>query len=98
MYGDYGTLTCAGYPGSIDHLEIDAKSLAEWDVDFFKFDGCNVESEVMVEGYVKFGQLMNATGRPIMYSCSWPAYFEHYRKPATIVSVWCFDFVTVIIV
>ncbi|CAO1331323.1 unnamed protein product [Diamesa serratosioi] len=84
LYGDYGTLTCAGYPGSIDHLEIDAKSLAEWDVDFFKFDGCNVETDVMVDGYVKFGQLMNKTGRPIMYSCSWPAYFEHYRKPATI--------------
>lgn len=67
-------------------MEIDAKSLAEWGVDFWKFDGCNVKSEEMVEGYIKFGKLMNETGRPILYSCSWPAYFEYYRKPTMIVS------------
>ncbi|CRK86297.1 CLUMA_CG000061, isoform A [Clunio marinus] len=80
-YLDYGTKTCAGYPGSIDHLEIDAQSLADWGVDFIKMDGCNVDNSQMVEGYIKFGELMNKTGRPIMYSCSWPAYFEYYRKP-----------------
>ena len=25
IYADYGSLTCAGYPGSIDHLELDAQ-------------------------------------------------------------------------
>jgi alpha-galactosidase len=35
-YLDYGELTCAGYPGSKNHLETDAKSLAEWEVDFVK--------------------------------------------------------------
>ena len=25
IYGDYGSHTCAGYPGSIDHLELDAQ-------------------------------------------------------------------------
>jgi len=40
---------------------------------------------VMVDGYIEFGKLMNKTGRPIMYSCSWPAYFEYYRKPKRIV-------------
>lgn len=58
--------TCEGYPGSIDHLETDANSLAEWDVDFIKMDGCYSETEGMVDGYIKFGQYMNATGRPIM--------------------------------
>jgi alpha-galactosidase len=67
--------------GSIDHLETDVNSLAEWEVDFIKMDGCNVENDKMIEGYIKFGDLMNKTGRPIMYSCSWPAYFEYYRKP-----------------
>lgn len=83
-YLDYGTKTCAGYPGSIDYLETDAQSLADWEVDFIKMDGCNVDTSRMVEGYIEFGKLMNQTGRPIMYSCSWPAYFEYYRKPRMI--------------
>jgi alpha-galactosidase len=52
--------------GSIDHLEIDAQSLADWGVDFIKMDGCNVETNVMVDGYIEFGRLMNKTGRPIV--------------------------------
>ncbi|KAL1396190.1 hypothetical protein pipiens_001248 [Culex pipiens pipiens] len=31
----------------------------------------------MVDDYVYFGELMNQTGRPILYSCSWPAYQEY---------------------
>lgn len=58
--------TCAGYPGSIDHLEIDAKSLAEWEVDFIKMDGCYAETSQMIDGYAEFGMYMNRTGRPIM--------------------------------
>lgn len=27
--------------------------------------------------YIKFGEYMNRTGRPILYSCSWPAYQEY---------------------
>lgn len=27
-------------------------------------------------GYIEFGRLLNKTGRPIVYSCSWPAYEE----------------------
>lgn len=41
IYGDMGTLTCGGYPGtSLDKIEIDAKTFAEWEVDMLKFDGC----------------------------------------------------------
>jgi hypothetical protein len=65
-------------------MEIDAQSLADWKVDFWKFDGCNIETLKMVEGYIEFGKLMNKTGRPIVYSCSWPAYFEYYRRPVMI--------------
>ena len=28
----------------------------------------------MDEGYPELGRYLNATGRPIVYSCSWPAY------------------------
>lgn len=65
-YLDYGTETCAGFPGSLNHLETDAQSLADWEVDFIKMDGCNVDTEVMVDGYIEFGRLMNKTGRPIV--------------------------------
>jgi len=31
-------------------------------------------------GYPEFGRLLNATGRPMVYSCSWPAYQENVRE------------------
>ncbi|XP_070507518.1 alpha-N-acetylgalactosaminidase-like [Chironomus tepperi] len=83
-YLDYGTKTCAGYPGTLGFEATDAQSLADWEVDFIKLDGCNIDTSVMVDGYIEFGKMMNKTGRPIMYSCSWPAYFEYYRRPTSI--------------
>lgn len=99
IYADFGTRTCAGYPGSIDHMDIDAKTFAEWDVDYVKFDGCysdlkdmdkgnnsrqlNIHKShiylnffSMTEGYPMFGAALNRTGRPMVYSCSLPAYQE----------------------
>jgi len=41
LYGDMGTHTCGGYPGTtLDKIELDAQTLADWEVDMFKFDGC----------------------------------------------------------
>ncbi|KAL2212757.1 glycoside hydrolase [Sarocladium strictum] len=40
LYGCVGTLTCAGYPGSWGHETQDAKLLANWGVDFWKYDAC----------------------------------------------------------
>ena len=40
MYSCDGPLTCARYPGSFDHEFIDADTLAEWGVDFLKYDNC----------------------------------------------------------
>ncbi|KIH57395.1 hypothetical protein ANCDUO_12414 [Ancylostoma duodenale] len=50
IYEDYGTATCAGYPGSKDHLKVDADTFAEWEVDYLKLDGCNVELDLMPKG------------------------------------------------
>lgn len=69
-----------GYPGIIDHMELDANTFAKWDVDYIKLDGCNVDVEKMDEGYPEFGRLLNATGRKIVYSCSWPAYQNAVRQ------------------
>lgn len=76
LYGDFGTHTCAGYPGSINHLELDAQTYASWGVDYVKLDGCYADSDIMEEGYAEYGKYLNATGRPMVFSCSWPAYQE----------------------
>lgn len=43
VYEDVGTKTCAGFPGSQGHYETDARTLADWGVDFLKFDACNAD-------------------------------------------------------
>lgn len=76
LYQDYGTKTCAGYPGVIGHMESDAQQFADWNVDYVKLDGCYSDLDDMDEGYPAFGQHLNDTGRPMVYSCSWPVYQE----------------------
>uniref|UniRef100_A0A034VJ62 Alpha-galactosidase n=1 Tax=Bactrocera dorsalis TaxID=27457 RepID=A0A034VJ62_BACDO len=80
LYQDYGTHTCAGYPGVINHMELDAQTFAEWDVDYVKLDGCYADTTTMDAGYPEFGRLLNQTGRPMVYSCSWPVYQEYEGK------------------
>lgn len=74
IYEDFGTLTCGGYPGSLNYLELDAQTFADWTVDYVKLDGCYADIKLMPEGYPRMGQFLNKTGRPMVYSCSWPAY------------------------
>ncbi|XP_026481042.1 alpha-N-acetylgalactosaminidase-like [Ctenocephalides felis] len=74
IYQDYGTKTCAGYPGLIDHMKIDADTYAKWKIDYVKLDGCNSSPSDMDKGYPEFGKHLNATGRKMVYSCSWPVY------------------------
>jgi hypothetical protein len=50
IYEDYGTKTCGGYPGSYGYLEKDANTFAEWEVDYLKLDGCNVNVSEMPIG------------------------------------------------
>ena len=45
LYEDVGSRTCAGFPGTLDHYELDAQTLADWGVDMLKFDGCNADVE-----------------------------------------------------
>lgn len=57
-------------------MAIDAQTFADWDVDYVKLDGCYADVHDMDKGYPEFGRLLNATGRPMVYSCSWPVYQE----------------------
>ncbi|XP_025088512.1 alpha-N-acetylgalactosaminidase-like isoform X2 [Pomacea canaliculata] len=74
IYEDFGTYTCAGYPGSEFYMELDANTFAEWEVDLVKFDGCNSDSKDMDYGYPAMELFLNKTQRPILLSCEWPLY------------------------
>ncbi|XP_030637329.1 alpha-N-acetylgalactosaminidase [Chanos chanos] len=75
IYGDLGTHTCGGYPGTtLDKIETDARTFAEWGVDMLKLDGCYSNATTQELGYPLMSKALNATGRMIGYSCSWPAY------------------------
>ncbi|XP_053327856.1 alpha-N-acetylgalactosaminidase [Spea bombifrons] len=75
IYSDMGNYTCGGYPGTtLETIKIDADTFASWEVDMLKFDGCYSNSTEKAIGYPKMSVALNATGRPILYSCSWPAY------------------------
>ena len=65
--------TCGGYPASANHEALDAKTFAEWGVDYMKVDGCG-PAGYYAEGYKAMGAGLQASGRDIVYSCSWPAY------------------------
>jgi alpha-galactosidase len=46
IYSSPGAQTCAHYEGSLGHETQDAKSYAEWGVDFLKYDLCSFQSNM----------------------------------------------------
>lgn len=75
IYEDLGNFTCMGYPGTtLDKVVRDAQTFATWKVDMLKLDGCFSTPEEHAKGYPMMAAALNATGRPIAFSCSWPAY------------------------
>ncbi|XP_063897321.1 alpha-N-acetylgalactosaminidase [Helicoverpa armigera] len=92
IYTNIANVTCMRYPGSYSHLDIDAQTFAEWGVDYLKVDGCFVTEDYLNVGYIDLGLALNRTGRPMVYSCSWPYYIEyiHNNKPNyTEISKYC---------
>jgi len=74
IYEDTGTKTCAGYPGSLYHMQLDAQTFADWHVDYLKFDGCNLDAGTFRDGYPPMAFYLNMTGRPIALSCEHALY------------------------
>ena len=75
IYSSAGTHTCEGFPASYGYEDIDARTFAEWGVDFLKYDFCYtaVGTDPVVL-YRRIGQALRATGRDIVYSvCEWGA-------------------------
>jgi len=83
MYTDIGTKTCGGYPGLAGgFLRGDIEQFAKWKIDSLKVDGCFANVEDMQQEYTALSYVLNATNRPILYSCSWPAYQgDHCENP-----------------
>lgn len=73
MYSCAGPLTCAGYPGSYEHEQIDAETFAEWEVDYLKYDFCFHSAAVTGPNlYRRMGVALANCGREILFSaCSW---------------------------
>lgn len=90
IYEDFGTKTCGGYPGSKFYMQQDAETFAAWGVDMLKLDGCYTDTADMDYGYPIMGFYLNRTGRPMLYSCSWPAYISNadYVKIAKYCNIW----------
>jgi alpha-galactosidase len=72
IYSSPGPKTCAGYEGSYGHEAQDAKTYAEWGIDYLKYDWCSAgeiyKDSDMQAVYQKMGDALQASGRPIVFS------------------------------
>jgi alpha-galactosidase len=75
IYSSPGPKTCAGYMGSYQHEEQDAKTFASWGIDYLKYDWCsasqvytNNDQATMAGAYAKMGLALLSSGRPIVFS------------------------------
>ena len=72
IYTSAGTMTCALFPGSLGHEDVDAQTFADWGVDYLKYDNCYSQGVPGIDRYTKMRDALNATGRPIFFSlCQW---------------------------
>ncbi|CAJ0559575.1 unnamed protein product, partial [Mesorhabditis spiculigera] len=94
IYEDYGTLTCAGYPGSKGYLELDAETFSDWDVDYLKFDGCYCNMSEVAAGFKSMRYALKKVQKKMIYSCEWPLYLKqapemiHYDEIAENCNLW----------
>ncbi len=74
IYSSPGPKTCAGYLGSYQHEEQDAKTYASWGIDYLKYDWCSASQvydntqATMAAAYAKMGNGLLNSGRTIVYS------------------------------
>ena len=79
LYGDRGKRTCHHYnsnwqseSGSNGREEKDAKKLAEWGVDYWKYDNCDSDPNTQEKDYTAMSKALRNSGRDIVFSiCMW---------------------------
>ena len=79
LYGDRGKRTCHHYnsnwqseSGSNGHEVQDAKKLAEWGVDYWKYDNCDSDPTTQEKDYTAMSNALRNSGRDIVFSiCMW---------------------------
>ncbi|KTG40241.1 hypothetical protein cypCar_00037352 [Cyprinus carpio] len=60
IYGDMGTHTCGGYPGTtLDKIQTDAQTFADWGIDMLKLDGCYSNSSYQEQGQTLTGSCLH---------------------------------------
>jgi alpha-galactosidase len=74
IYGDRGTATCGGYPGSQGYETQDAGTFASWGVDYLKYDNCSATLDVKTQ-YQAMATALTDTRHPFVFSlCAWQFY------------------------
>ncbi|HVT27137.1 MAG TPA: glycoside hydrolase family 27 protein, partial [Lacipirellulaceae bacterium] len=72
LYSSPGPWTCAGFEGSYNHEQQDAKTWAAWGIDYVKYDWCSAAAMFQPTDehavYQIMGDALRATGRPIVFS------------------------------
>lgn len=75
IYSSPGPQTCGGYTGSWQHEYQDAKSYADWGIDYLKYDWCsygNIEPNPDMAGlqkpYILMRNALDDSGRDIVFS------------------------------
>ncbi|KAL4889344.1 putative alpha-galactosidase A [Aspergillus ambiguus] len=87
IYEDAGNLTCGGYPGSLGYEELDARTFADWGVEYLKLDGCNVvpdngrtSQQQYRHLYGLWHRILSGMSHPLVFSESAPAYFANAKS------------------
>ncbi len=75
IYSSPGPKTCAGFTGSYQYEEQDAKQFAEWGFDFLKYDWCSYSNilppdkfENLTKPYKLMGSLLKILNRDIVFN------------------------------
>ncbi|MGZ6013620.1 MAG: glycoside hydrolase family 27 protein [Caulobacteraceae bacterium] len=96
IYSSPGDKTCAGYAGSLGHEAQDARTYAEWGIDYLKYDLCSLGPKMQaagglekaqaieVEAYEKMRDAIAATGRPMVYSLCQYGFYQPWRWGASV--------------
>jgi alpha-galactosidase len=95
IYSSPGAKTCAGFAGSHDHEDQDARRFAAWGVDFLKYDYCGARDIYPVTQrnqemlFRKMGDALRKAGRPVVYSLSQSGDFDIWKwGPQTGANLW----------